>query len=130
MIFNQPQVFMQLFPQQFGSMNPYVMALQHPQPFYMLNYSLSEYDYNARNDTPPITQADKGPRKKNYHSLSIFNIPYNMPYEEINRICNKYGELFEFQIIPNKGIALLTYYDLRCTSKAYQNLLNLIWPIN
>ena len=122
-------------------MNPYYIQCQQPiyyQPQYnMSSYQINNSSYqvyqlqnlNFNNQTsqerheimPPVTNADKGPEKKNFHTLMILNVPFNIENNSIYKVASQFGEIAQYQHFPLKGYALLTYFDLRVASKAFNN---------
>ncbi|KAH0787609.1 protein MEI2-like 2 [Histomonas meleagridis] len=63
------------------------------------------------------------------HSNAIFikNLPYNLKLDEFKQIYMPYGEIYSMStnLIEKKGIAFITYYDIRSAINAVQSLQNL-----
>lgn len=59
----------------------------------------------------------------NNFSIFIFNINYNVTYEQLLNICSKCGEVSQLIYSPlHKGHALYIYYDLRFASNDIKEL--------
>ncbi|ELP84885.1 RNA-binding protein, putative [Entamoeba invadens IP1] len=70
--------------------------------------------------------ATKDEKERPSRTLFAHNISYNVPETEIKELFSKYGELKKvFSKIDDRGIAFITYYDIRAAEKAHNDLDNL-----
>lgn len=82
--------------------------------------------YQTRSERPQHRpeRPERQPRQKTkinnpLHTVFFYNIPYNVPTEEIRSFANQYGEIMNLHsVIESKGQAFATYYDIRNAEKA------------
>ena len=88
---------------------------------------------------PPPRDDYRAPPRQNYqprphysepakpcNCLSIRNIPYQLPVEEFLALFGQYGEIMSSVTnhIADKGIAFVTYYDIRSAMRAVEGMKN------
>ncbi|KAH0785515.1 polyadenylate-binding protein, cytoplasmic and nuclear [Histomonas meleagridis] len=59
--------------------------------------------------------------KEPIHTVFFFNIPYNVTYDEFSQYASKYGEISNIYSIFERGMAFVTYYDIRDAINAVKN---------
>lgn len=61
---------------------------------------------------------DTNPNKRPIHTVFFCNIPYESNYDEFREFASKFGEITNIYPIFEKGIAFVTYNDIRDAQKA------------
>jgi len=82
----------------------------------------------VKRTTPPPTQpvVQKAPPRKEEKvsgatSLFVSNVPFNVTEDQIKASFNKFGQIIEVSIIPNKGYVFLELATLEAAQKAIQS---------
>lgn len=77
--------------------------------------------YQNQQAQPPIAKAPLIPakNKKPIHTAFFSNIPFDIPFQKFEEFVREYGEIANvYSLIDKKGIAFVTYFDLRNAQKA------------
>lgn len=83
--------------------------------------------YNSRGANPSDDDlADpRMSRERPSRTLFVRNVPFSVPNEQLEAMFSKYGELRElFSLVENRGIAFVTYYDIRNAEEAKEGTHN------
>lgn len=89
------------------------------QPAFNYAPTMSAYAPVLTNTKKHIFNAP--PKRSN--ALFIKNLPYNLTYDEFLKIFGQFGEIASISLhIKDRGIAFLTYYDLRAAEAAKNKL--------
>ncbi|KAH0792075.1 putative RNA-binding protein [Histomonas meleagridis] len=90
-----------------------------PQPY---QYSQNQYPQNPRQPAPPPNPPNQsGHQKVPIHTAFFSNIQYNVPLETFKEFAQKYGEIANiYSLIDKKGIAFVTYYNIKSAKKAVE----------
>lgn len=90
------------------------MPYQQPYP---QQYNTYQPVNQPRPKAPPIPAKNKKP----IHTAFFSNIPFNYPIESFKQFVSQYGEIVNmYSLIDKKGIAFVTYYDIRNAEKAVE----------
>lgn len=69
-----------------------------------------------------------GPKVERTRTLFVRNISFKTPPQEIHQLFESYGDIFRFfSMIDKRGMAFVSYYDLRDAEKAKNDLQNHIF---
>ena len=95
--------------------------IQQPQP----NYGNPSVQRPPNSNIPGnmINNNNNPPQRnrKPIHTAFFSNVPFNFPADKFQEFVMSFGEVSNmYSIIPTKGIAFVTYYDIRDAQKAVE----------
>ncbi|OHT10950.1 hypothetical protein TRFO_19655 [Tritrichomonas foetus] len=79
--------------------------------------------FQARQPVKPVQQPQLPGRNRKHpiHTAFFSNIPYNFPMDKFQEFALSFGEIANmYSLINTKGIAFVTYYDIRNAQKAVE----------
>ncbi|KAI3648954.1 hypothetical protein MP228_006808 [Amoeboaphelidium protococcarum] len=124
----QPQQMMQMPPQHPGARPPMYPGHNQYMP-YPYQPQIQQPYYGA----PPAARGEskglrKGVEKSNVEvpgrKLFIRNFPFDTPHDELQKVFAPFGDIKEFFALSDrKGMAFVTYYDIRDAKRALQTIL-------
>lgn len=98
----------------------YPNVISDPYQFYpqqAFDFSPMAGSYAPANPNPKKHIFNAPPKRSN--ALFIKNLPYNLSSDEFLKIFKQFGEIASISLhIQNRGIAFVTYYDLRAAEAA------------
>lgn len=101
--------------------NQYSSAQQCPYPYYHTQSPQSVLPPSYNQAIPPSSSQGSSTRSSN--TLFVKNLPFEMSSDELARMFKVYGEIGHLKShISDRGIAFLTFYDMRSAERAFQAL--------
>lgn len=128
--YQQPQ-YMPQNPQNFSPGAQYQQYNQHfqqqqpvqqyqPPPYQPYQVMQQNNNQQKRQTTPQATE-NKNREQKPIHTAFFSNIDYNLSHEELMSFVSQFGEIANlYSLVQKKGMAFVTYFDIRDTQKAIE----------
>ncbi|OHT10621.1 hypothetical protein TRFO_04108 [Tritrichomonas foetus] len=97
----------------------------YPPPYPPVPMAPYPPPYSIPTPPPPPPKKNHVPSEKRtkIHTIFLYNLAFNLSFEQLNRFCRQYGEI-SLLIYPlsKKGMAFCTYFDLRDAEKAVKEM--------
>ncbi|KAK8900063.1 hypothetical protein M9Y10_002386 [Tritrichomonas musculus] len=92
--------------------------------FQTYSFIYSSFPYSVTNDALSQSSCSSlSSKSKNSNTLFVKNLPFEMSSDKVKKMFEKYGEVaFIKSQIHERGIAFITFYDMRSAEKAYEKL--------